>query len=283
MYDLSDERYFGTYAELLHGVLCCMIYQELCEGRLKLADGSKYAPRTVTVMGVTTSEADAYEAAGIYLWKAACMIANVDENSTRFGSMPRLYDTTCSFDSGVMTRWSEHPDDEFWLRGLLHAMYSKTRLDSLNIPDSILLDKINLAISALFEASPLDGAATRQMIAKMWASSAPIPDMRKISPEKRQTGQAKASSGGCYLATAVYGSYDCPEVWTLRRFRDYRLAKTAIGRLFIRAYYAASPAFIKRFGSAEWFNMVFRAPLTLLVRACRRRGYSDLPYTDKPW
>ena len=28
------------------------------------------------------------------------------------------------------------------------------------------------------------------------------------------------SSGPCYVATAVYGSYDCPEVWTLRRFRD---------------------------------------------------------------
>lgn len=26
---------------------------------------------------------------------------------------------------------------------------------------------------------------------------------------------------GCYVATCVYGSYDCPEVWTLRRFRDY--------------------------------------------------------------
>lgn len=24
------------------------------------------------------------------------------------------------------------------------------------------------------------------------------------------------NSGGCYVATCVYGSYDCPEVWTLR-------------------------------------------------------------------
>ncbi|MDR0918559.1 MAG: hypothetical protein LBM93_04840 [Oscillospiraceae bacterium] len=32
------------------------------------------------------------------------------------------------------------------------------------------------------------------------------------------------NSGRCYIATAVYGSYDCPEVWTLRRFRDYILA-----------------------------------------------------------
>ena len=34
------------------------------------------------------------------------------------------------------------------------------------------------------------------------------------------------SSGGCYVATAVYGSYDCPQVWTLRRYRDDTLAET---------------------------------------------------------
>ena len=43
--------------------------------------------------------------------------------------------------------------------------------------------------------------------------------------------------GGCYVATAVYGSYDCPEVWTLRRYRDYSLAETWYGRAFIKLYY----------------------------------------------
>ncbi len=33
-------------------------------------------------------------------------------------------------------------------------------------------------------------------------------------------------NSGCYIATAVYGSYDCPEVWVLRRYRDYKLSKT---------------------------------------------------------
>ena len=28
------------------------------------------------------------------------------------------------------------------------------------------------------------------------------------------------SDSGCYIATCVYGSYDCPQVQTLRRFRD---------------------------------------------------------------
>ncbi len=41
---------------------------------------------------------------------------------------------------------------------------------------------------------------------------------------------------GCYVATAVYGSYDCPEVWTLRRYRDNTLAETWYGRVFIKLY-----------------------------------------------
>ena len=48
---------------------------------------------------------------------------------------------------------------------------------------------------------------------------------------------ANESSGGCYVATCVYGSYDCPQVWTLRRYRDYTLVKTWYGRSFIRTYY----------------------------------------------
>ena len=53
---------------------------------------------------------------------------------------------------------------------------------------------------------------------------------------------------GCYIATAVYGSYDCPQVWTLRRFRDHTLAASWYGRTFLHAYYAVSPTLVKWFG-----------------------------------
>lgn len=33
----------------------------------------------------------------------------------------------------------------------------------------------------------------------------------------------------CYILTAVYGSYDCPSVWTLCRFRDRSLKATPLG------------------------------------------------------
>lgn len=46
---------------------------------------------------------------------------------------------------------------------------------------------------------------------------------------------------GCYIATAVYGNYDAPEVLILRTFRDTVLKRTKLGRLFIKIYYAISP------------------------------------------
>lgn len=46
---------------------------------------------------------------------------------------------------------------------------------------------------------------------------------------------------GCFVATAVYGSYDAPEVLTLRKFRDEVLKKTSAGRMFISWYYQYGP------------------------------------------
>ncbi|MBR3569423.1 MAG: hypothetical protein IKN96_01275, partial [Oscillibacter sp.] len=89
--------------------------------------------------------------------------------------------------------------------------------------------------------------------------------------------------GGCYVATAVYGSYDCPEVWTLRRFRDTVLAKTWYGRLFIRLYYAVSPTAVKLFGDCGWFQNFWRGRLDSMVSNLQESGFESTPYQDKAW
>ena len=89
--------------------------------------------------------------------------------------------------------------------------------------------------------------------------------------------------GGCYVATAVYGSYDCPEVWTLRRFRDRVLAKTWYGRLFIHFYYAVSPTAVKLFGETKWFQDFFRNLLDPWVSSLQADGFESTPYQDRAW
>lgn len=86
--------------------------------------------------------------------------------------------------------------------------------------------------------------------------------------------------GGCYIATAVYGSYDCPQVWTLRRYRDYSLSSTWYGRIFIRAYYAISPSLVKWFGNNKLFRSVWKKQLDCLVEKLREMGYTSTPYKD---
>ena len=89
------------------------------------------------------------------------------------------------------------------------------------------------------------------------------------------------SSGGCYVATAVYGSYDCAAVWTLRRFRDQTLAGTWYGRSFIKIYYAISPSLVKWLGKTDWFKKMWKNPLDILVMKLQKKGIEATPYDDR--
>lgn len=97
----------------------------------------------------------------------------------------------------------------------------------------------------------------------------------------RTSGSSSSgSSGGCYVATCVYGSYDCPSVWTLRRYRDDVLSERVCGRLFIKLYYAISPTLVKWFGKAKWFRRMCKAPLDKLVSSLNAKGIDGTFYKD---
>jgi len=86
---------------------------------------------------------------------------------------------------------------------------------------------------------------------------------------------------GCFVATCVYGSYDCPQVWTLRRYRDNFLSSTWYGRIFIRIYYAISPTLVKWFGNTIWFKKLFKGKLDHIVSKLQANGIKNTPYEDK--
>lgn len=117
-----------------------------------------------------------------------------------------------------------------------------------------------------------------------------IRDNESISPvltpcvnEQKEVAEKLIVKSGCYVATAVYGSYDCPQVWTLRRFRDYTLAETWYGRAFIRTYYAISPTLVKWFGHTEWFKKMWKGKLDRMVANLNAEGVEDTPYEDRLW
>ena len=96
----------------------------------------------------------------------------------------------------------------------------------------------------------------------------------------QHSSNSGSGSKGCYVATAVYGSYDCPEVWTLRRFRDSVLDSSWYGRAFIKVYYAISPKLVKLLGNKKWFNQICRNRLDVLVQNLKNKGFEDTKYYD---
>lgn len=89
------------------------------------------------------------------------------------------------------------------------------------------------------------------------------------------------NTNGCYIATCIYGSYECPQVWTLRRFRDYTLDKNWYGRIFIKCYYAVSPVLVKWFGNRKWFKTFWKKILDRVVYKLNISGVKNTKYIDK--
>jgi DNA-binding beta-propeller fold protein YncE len=74
-----------------------------------------------------------------------------------------------------------------------------------------------------------------------------------------------AGFGGCFIATAAYGSDMAPEVARLRAFRDSYLLGHAAGRAFVRAYYAWSPPLADYIRPRENLRRIVRAGLWPVV------------------
>ena len=79
-------------------------------------------------------------------------------------------------------------------------------------------------------------------------------------------GGNNSSSGGCYIATMVYGDYEHPQVLVLREFRDNFLAQFLLGRLFIRFYYKFSPGWVKSLEHNKMINKSIKKALNAFIK-----------------
>lgn len=79
-----------------------------------------------------------------------------------------------------------------------------------------------------------------------------------------------SGSGGCFIATAAYGSYFEPNVLVLREFRDNVLRRSLLGRLFIACYYKISPPIADLIAPREYAKKVVRSILQPVVGIVKR-------------
>ena len=107
-----------------------------------------------------------------------------------------------------------------------------------------------------------------------------IDQKTSVNAIKSATKATPSANGGCYIATCVYGSYDCPEVWTLRRYRDNVLQNSWAGRLFIQVYYAVSPKLVKWLGPIGVIKSCWKYMLDRIVHKLQNAGFDNSSYTD---
>lgn len=80
------------------------------------------------------------------------------------------------------------------------------------------------------------------------------------------TSKPTKRSSGCFIATAVYGSYDSPQVLRFRQFRDQALLRNTFGRLFIKLYYQFGPYLATFVAKSRFLKAITRAFLECLLR-----------------
>lgn len=79
----------------------------------------------------------------------------------------------------------------------------------------------------------------------------------------RYTAEKKV---GCFIATAVYGDYNAPEVIALRRWRDDKLLTAPLGRVAVWGDYRLSPPVAKFLENCPGLALRVRNVLDAFVR-----------------
>ncbi len=78
-------------------------------------------------------------------------------------------------------------------------------------------------------------------------------------------GGTSGNGGGCFIATAAFGSYAEPRVRLLRDLRDQCLLTSTPGRWFVRMYYRYSPFWADLINIHAWCKPIVRLALMPLV------------------
>ncbi|MGE4357760.1 MAG: CFI-box-CTERM domain-containing protein [Candidatus Omnitrophota bacterium] len=91
--------------------------------------------------------------------------------------------------------------------------------------------------------------------------------------EKPGYGGGGDHRGGCFIATAAYGSSLAQEIAILRSFRDKYLEKSSAGREFVRLYYTYSPPIAARISQSPVLRIITRMGLNPIITIVKNKFF----------
>ena len=80
----------------------------------------------------------------------------------------------------------------------------------------------------------------------------------------------RRGGGGCFIATAAYGTSTAHEINVLRSFRDNVLMRENAGRKFISLYYRVSPTIAKMIEKSPALKLATRTALAPIIKAVQK-------------
>jgi hypothetical protein len=149
---------------------------------------------------------------------------------------------------------------------------------SLNVSSTgVLLLSSNLTGSTIQPADPLttsDGVpdsaistAKSPILVSGPAVSSTGGNVSSGSNSSSSSVSGDSGGGGCFIATAAYGSYMHEKVMVLRVFRDRWLLTNPPGRMMVKFYYRISPPVAAIISRHAWMKFGCRVLLTPLIAA----------------
>jgi hypothetical protein len=134
-----------------------------------------------------------------------------------------------------------------------------THIDLDDNEETILLNALRVFYHEVYDKETLSGEII----------DSAINEERERTKVFKENVQAAEEAGGCFVATAVYGSHDHFNLIVLRSFRDNFLRQYSMGRAFIAFYYEHGPKLANKVKESSFLKAIFTPLVETGVRIVR--------------
>ncbi|MBD3343202.1 MAG: hypothetical protein GF353_29165 [Candidatus Lokiarchaeota archaeon] len=167
----------------------------------------------------------------------------------------------------------QEPEELMFAAGLITSTYSFNILNGEPDPGTPEYQEIRKYLEIELESYDKSAPEAQEAFRSWGNDIALLRKMHNLMKDNKSLSELMPpqpkKSGGCFIATAIYGSYYSPEVQLLRQFRDIHLEANSIGKKIVQFYYLISPTIanyiIRKPSIKKIFKKFILGPVIVLI------------------